>query len=75
MEPLPHFGCIDLEPLPLQQINYLGWELLMRGKNRRIYGLGIGVNENLQPVISAWLVVLKGAEEDQDTLRLLQGLR
>lgn len=36
----------------LDQINYLGWELLMRGKNRRIYGLGIGVNENFQPVIS-----------------------
>jgi hypothetical protein len=37
------------------QLNYLGGELLLRGKNKRIYGLGIGVNQDFQPVISGRL--------------------
>ena len=35
------------------QINYLGGGLLYKSKNKNVYGLGVGVNENFQPVISA----------------------
>tara|TARA_R110000796_G_scaffold3541_1_gene13776 strand:- start:33 stop:620 length:588 start_codon:yes stop_codon:yes gene_type:complete len=35
------------------QINYLGGGLLYKSKRKNIYGLGIGVNEALQPTISA----------------------
>ena len=35
------------------QINYLGGGLLYKSKNRNVYGLGVGVNENFKPVISA----------------------
>ena len=35
------------------QINYLGGGLLYKSKNKNIYGLGVGVNETFQPVISA----------------------
>jgi len=35
------------------QINYLGGGLLYKSKRKNIYGLGIGVNENFKPIISA----------------------
>ena len=35
------------------QINYLGGGLLYKSKNKNIYGLGVGVNENFQPILSA----------------------
>ncbi len=34
------------------QINYLGGELLFRSKKYQIYGLGLGVNQEFQPIIS-----------------------
>ena len=34
------------------QINYLGTELLWRTKKRSVYGFGMGVNQNFQPVLS-----------------------
>jgi len=34
------------------QINYLGGKLLLRTKKKQIYGLGIGINPNFQPVLS-----------------------
>ena len=37
------------------QLNYLGGELLYKDKKKQIYGLGIGVNQDLQPVISGRL--------------------
>lgn len=37
------------------QINYLGGELLYKDKKKQIYGLGLGVNQDLQPVISGRL--------------------
>jgi len=36
-----------------QQFNYIGGELLFRSKTKKIIGLGAGINQNLQPVISA----------------------
>ena len=35
------------------QLNYVGGELLYKTKNYKIYGFGGGINQNLQPVISA----------------------
>ena len=37
------------------QLNYLGGELLFKDKNKRIYGLGLGVNQDFIPVISGRL--------------------
>jgi hypothetical protein len=34
------------------QINYLGGELLWRTKKRSVYGFGMGVNQDFQPVLS-----------------------
>jgi len=34
------------------QINYLGGELLWRTKKRSVYGFGVGVNQDFQPVLS-----------------------
>ena len=34
------------------QLNYLGGELLYRNKKRQIYGFGLGVNQDFQPVLS-----------------------
>ena len=37
------------------QINYLGGELLYRNKKRQVYGFGLGVNQDFQPVLSGRL--------------------
>ena len=37
------------------QLNYLGGELLYKDKKKHIYGLGIGLNQNFQPVLSGRL--------------------
>jgi hypothetical protein len=37
------------------QLNYLGGELLFKDKNKHIYGLGLGVNQDFIPVISGRL--------------------
>lgn len=34
------------------QLNYLGGELLLRSKKQNVYGFGLGVNQDFQPVIS-----------------------
>ena len=36
-----------------QQFSYVGGELLYRSRNKKIIGIGLGVNNQLQPVISA----------------------
>ena len=35
------------------QLQYLGGEVVFRNKKRQAYGLGVGVDQNLVPVISA----------------------
>jgi hypothetical protein len=35
-----------------KQLNYLGAEMLYKTKKKQAYGLGIGVNQNFQPVIT-----------------------
>ena len=34
------------------QLNYLGGELLYKTKNKQMYGFGLGVNQDFQPVMS-----------------------
>jgi hypothetical protein len=36
----------------LTQLNYVGGEILLRTKKRTIYGLGLGIDQNLQPTLS-----------------------
>ena len=33
------------------QLNYVGGELMYKTKNKQVYGLGVGLNQDLQPVI------------------------
>ena len=35
----------------LSQINSIGGKFLLKTKDNRIYGLGLGVNQNLQPIV------------------------
>lgn len=35
-----------------KQFNYVGGQLLYRTRNKQAFGLGVGINENLQPIIS-----------------------
>ena len=35
------------------QFSYIGGELLFRSKRKKVYGLGLGLNQSLEPVISA----------------------
>jgi hypothetical protein len=37
------------------QLNYLGGSILYRTKSKQIYSVGLGVNQNMEPVISAGL--------------------
>ncbi len=37
------------------QLNYVGGELLYKSKKKQIYGVGLGVNQNFQPVLSGRL--------------------
>ena len=39
----------------LDQLNYVGGNILYKTKKKNIYGIGIGVNQKLQPVISGQL--------------------
>ena len=35
-----------------KQLNYLGGELLFKSKKHQVYGFGIGINQDFQPVLS-----------------------
>ena len=34
------------------QINYVGGELMIKTKKKQIYGFGVGVNQNFEPILS-----------------------
>ena len=36
----------------MSQLNYVGAELMYKNKKKQAYGLGVGINQNLQPIIS-----------------------
>ena len=35
-----------------QQLSYAGSELLLRNKKERIYGVGLGINQNFEPILT-----------------------
>ena len=35
-----------------EQFNYIGGELLWRSKRKKVIGVGLSINQNLQPVVS-----------------------
>ena len=35
-----------------QQLSYAGGELLLRNKKERIYGVGLGINQNFEPILT-----------------------
>ena len=35
-----------------QQLSYLGSELMLRNKKERIYGVGLGINQNFEPILT-----------------------
>jgi len=35
-----------------QQLSYLGSELMLRNKKERIYGVGLGINNNFEPIVT-----------------------
>lgn len=39
-----------------RQINYIGGELMLKDKKNHLYGVGLGLNQNLQPVVSGRLL-------------------
>ena len=44
-----------------QQLSYAGSELLLRNKKERIYGVGLGINNNFEPILTfkmSWKVKL-----------------
>lgn len=45
---------LSLQGTP-QQIEYIGGELLYRGRNQKAYSLGIGLNQDMKPVLSGKL--------------------
>jgi hypothetical protein len=36
----------------MNQLNYVGAELMYKNKKKQAYGLGVGINQKLQPVLS-----------------------
>jgi hypothetical protein len=42
---------LGLAGLP-SQINYVGGELMLKTKKKQIYGFGVGVNQNFEPILS-----------------------
>lgn len=36
----------------INQLNYVGAELMYKNKKKQAYGLGVGINQNLQPILS-----------------------
>ena len=34
-----------------EQLNYLGGEFMYRTKNKQVYGIGVGINQDLKPII------------------------
>lgn len=37
----------------ISQLNYVGGEFLLRTKKRSVYGVGLGIDQNLKPVLTA----------------------
>lgn len=56
-----------------QQLNFAGGELLLRNKKERIYGVGLGINQNFEPILTfkmSWKVKMPKLKKPRITVPL-----
>ena len=56
-----------------QQLSYAGGELLLRNKKERIYGVGLGINNNFEPILTfkmSWKVKMPKLRKPKITIPL-----
>ncbi len=56
-----------------QQLSFVGSELLLRNKKERIYGIGLGINQNFEPILTfkmSWKVKMPKLKKPRITVPL-----
>jgi hypothetical protein len=56
-----------------QQLSFVGSELLLRNKKERIYGVGLGINQNFEPILTfkmSWKVKMPKLKKPKITIPL-----
>ena len=56
-----------------QQLSFVGSELLLRNKKERIYGVGLGINNNVEPILTfkmSWKVKMPKLKKPKITIPL-----
>ena len=56
-----------------QQLSFAGGELLLRNKKERIYGVGLGINQNFEPILTfkmSWKVKMPKLKKPRITIPL-----
>ena len=56
-----------------QQLSFVGSELLLRNKKERIYGVGLGINQNFEPILTfkmSWKVKMPKLKKPRITVPL-----
>ena len=56
-----------------QQLSFVGSELLLRNKKERIYGVGLGINQNFEPILTfkmSWKVKMPKLRKPKITIPL-----
>ena len=56
-----------------QQLSYLGSELMLRNKKERIYGVGLGINNNFEPILTfkmSWKIKMPKLKKPKITVPL-----
>ena len=56
-----------------QQLSFVGSELLLRNKKERIYGVGLGINQNFEPILTfkmSWKVKMPKLKKPKITVPL-----
>ena len=56
-----------------QQLSFVGSELLLRNKKERIYGVGLGINNNFEPILTfkmSWKVKMPKLKKPKITIPL-----
>jgi hypothetical protein len=54
-----------------QQLSFAGGELLLRNKKERIYGVGLGINNNFEPILTfkmSWKVKMPKLKKPKITI-------
>ena len=56
-----------------QQLSFVGSELLLRNKKERIYGVGLGINQNFEPILTfkmSWKIKMPKLRKPKITIPL-----